>query len=407
MSITSRSKMAVLTVLGFSSGLPFYLSGKTLQAWMTQAGVDLTTVGLFSLVALPYSLKFLWAPLFDRYVPPFLGRRRGWIVLAQIILMLVIAVMATHNPQLGLQMLGVNALALAFMSATQDIVAEAYRADVLEEREMGNGAAVWVLGYRIALLITGSAMFILADRLSWPIAYVAVSVLMIPGILAAVLGPEPAVTAPPPTSLAEAVYGPFKEFFTRSGLGMGLLILFFIVMYKYADSLAGNMSTPFLIKVGFTLSEIGVILGGVGMVATIVGALLGGVAVSKIGINRSLWIFLFVQAFTNFAYYVIAVNGKSNSLLLAAIVIENIGQGLVTAALVAYMMSLCNARFSATQFALLSSLMAASRDILVAPAGRIAELVGWPMFFIITILAAIPAFVLLPIVAPWRRTDAL
>src|SRR5688572_28310222 len=207
-----QRKMFVLTVLGFASGLPLYLTTKTLQAWMTQADVDLTTVGLISLVALPYSLKFLWAPLFDRYMPPFLGRRRGWIVIVQLLLMLAIAAMGMHNPQLSIQMLAANALLVAFLSASQDIVSEAYRADVLTEREMGTGAAVWVTGYRIALLVTGSAMFVLADRISWPVAYFAVSILMLPGIIAAVTAPEPQTTLPPPTSLAEAVRGPFQEF---------------------------------------------------------------------------------------------------------------------------------------------------------------------------------------------------
>ena len=398
-----QPKMASLLFLGFASGLPFYLTSRTLQAWMTTAGVDLTTIGIFSLVALPYSLKFLWAPLLDRYTPPFLGRRRGWLFITQIALMVAISAMALRDPVTSLQALAVNAVIIAFLSATQDIGVDAYRTDILEFREMGAGASMWVLGYRIALLITGSLALVLADRMPWPTVYLAMAALMVLGLLATLRAPEPVVQAAAPQTLADAVTLPFKEFFTRAGVLRGLAILLFIVLYKLSDYLAQNMVTPFILQAGYTQTELGAINGGIGLVATIVGALLGGVVVGKLGINRSLWVFGGLQALSNVMYYILSVSAESRLLLTVAVIVENFCTGLVTAGFLAFLMSLCSARFSATQFALLSSFMSASRDIVVTPAGAIAESVGWPMFFIITLLAGIPGLALLPVFAPWNR----
>lgn len=401
--VFGQPKMFALVLLGFSSGLPLLLTSKTLQAWMTVAKVDLTTIGLFSLVALPYSLKFLWAPLLDRYVPPFLGRRRGWLLITQVLLIIAIAAMSMHDPRTGLQMLAVNAFLIAFLSASQDIAVDAYRTDVLDHREMGAGASVWVMGYRIALLVTGSVAFLLADKMPWPKVYIALSGLLLVGVVGSFIAPEPSLRDAPPRSLGEAVRFPFQEFFQRAGMGQGIAVLAFIVFYKFSDSLAGSMTTPFLLQTGFTQTEIGVVLGGIGMISTIVGTLVGGTVVAKLGINRALWIFAVFQGLSNLAYYGLALAGKNSNFMMGAIVIENLGLGFVTAALIAFLMSVCNKKYSATQFALLSSLMAASRDIIVAPGGKIAETWGWPTFFIITVLAAIPSLLLLPIVAPWSR----
>jgi len=402
LQVFQSRKMAALLLLGVSSGLPLFLTSKTLQAWMTVEGVNLAAIGLFSLVGLPYSLKFIWAPLLDRFTLPFLGRRRGWLILIQCALLVAIAFMALQRPAQALQILAVNALAIAFLSATQDIAADAYRADVLEKREMGAGAAVFVLGYRIALLLTGSLALILADQVSWPSVYLLISAVMVIGIIATVVAPEPKERDRPPASLADAVVLPFGEFFQRLGLLQGLLILLFIVLYKLGDALVNNMSTPFLLQTGFTQTDIGAIQGGMGLIATIVGALAGGVILSKIGINRSLWVFGGLQAVSNLAYFIQAQLGREYGFMILTINIENFCAGLGTAAFVAFLMSLCNQRFSATQYALLSSLMAVSRDILVAPAGRLVEITGWPMFFIISILAAIPGLMLLPVFAPWN-----
>ncbi|MEA5619474.1 AmpG family muropeptide MFS transporter [Cronbergia sp. UHCC 0137] len=401
LQVFGSRKMAALLILGFSSGLPLFLTSKTLQAWMTVENVDLTAIGLFSLVGLPYSLKFLWSPLLDWFTLPFLGRRRGWIITLQIGLLIAIALMGLQQPKQSLQLLAINAIAIAFLSATQDIAADAYRTDVLEPLEMGAGAAVFVLGYRVALLLTGSLALILADQLPWSSVYLLLSLGMGIGIIATLFAPEPKQVRPP-DSLTAAVILPFGEFFQRKGVVQGLLILLFIILYKLGDAFVNNMSTPFLLQTGFTQTDIGAIQGGMGLIATIIGTLAGGAFLSKIGLNRSLWIFGGLQAVSNLSYLLLAQVGKNYQVLLLTINIENFCAGLGTAAFVAFLMNMCNQRFSATQYALLSSFMAVSRDILVAPAGSLAKSTGWPLFFIISILAAIPGLLLLPFFAPWN-----
>lgn len=397
-----QRKMAVLLLLGFASGLPLLLTQRVLQAWMTDARVDLSIIGVFSLVALPYSIKFLWSPLLDRYVPPFLGRRRGWLLVTQILLMVAIGAMALRNPQAGLQALAINAIVIAFLSATQDIGADAYRTDVLEHHEMGAGAATFVLGYRVALLLAGAVALFMAEYIRWPLVYMAMAAFMIVGIIGTLWAPEPKLKDAPPKTLAEAIKLPFLEFFQRTGLWKGLLVLAFIVLYKYPESLAQNMLTPFLLQSGFTKADVATAQGVVGLAATVVGSLAGGAIVGKLGINKSLWLFGLAQALSNLMYYILARLGHNLPFLYVAVAVEYFCFGLVAAGLVAFLMSICSMRFSATQYALLSSLMAASRDVLVAPGGRIAEAVGWPMFFLITVLVGIPAIAPLPFFAPWR-----
>jgi PAT family beta-lactamase induction signal transducer AmpG len=398
----AQPKMAALLLLGFSSGLPLYLTSRTVQAWMTEEGLDLTTIGLFSLVALPVSLKFLWAPVLDRYTPPILGRRRGWLLITQIALLILIGLMGTHDPKTGLTMLAVNTVLIAFFSASQDIVGDAYRTDVLSERSMGAGAAMWVLGYRVALLLTGSVAFIIADRVGWPTAYAVMSLLMLVGIVTDFFAPEPILEDRPPTTLADAVWLPFRDFFKRAGLWTGILILLFIVLYKLPDYLAIGMSTPFLLQIGFSETDIGTVVGVVGLVATIIGSLAGGALVGKMALNRALWVTLIVQALSQVGYLLLALRGRDYGVMVAAVIAENFVYGIVSTVFIAYLMSLCSKRFSATQYALLSSLMAVSRDLLIAPAGKVAEMAGWPGFFTITLLAGIPALLLLPVLTPWR-----
>lgn len=395
-------KMAALIFLGFASGLPLLLTSQTLQAWMTTEKVDLGAIGLFSLVATPYAFKFLWSPLLDRYVPPRFGRRRGWLLITQLGLVLAIAAMGFQSPKLSLNLLAVTALLIAFFSATQDIAADAYRTDILDPPEMGAGVAVFVLGYRIALLTTGSLALILADRMPWPQVYWLMAVLMVIGIVAAWLAPDPKQTFQPPETLFAAIVEPFQDFFRRQGLLSGAMILVFIVLYKLGDALANNMSTPFLLQTGFSQTDIGAIKGGMGLVATIVGTLTGGAFLSRLGINRSLWLFGGFQAISNLAYLVLAHLGQNYPWMILTINIENFCAGLGTAAFLAFFMSLCNRQFSATQYALLSSLYAFSQNILIAPAGLLAKLTGWPLFFVISFLAALPGLALLPIFAPWQ-----
>jgi PAT family beta-lactamase induction signal transducer AmpG len=399
--------MVALALLGFASGLPLYLTGRTLQAWMRVENVDLTTIGFFSLVALPYSLKWLWAPVMDRYVPPFLGRRRGWLLITQVALLLAIAAMSLHDPANGLRLIAVNAIVIAFFSASQDIVIDAYRTDILTTREMGAGAAIWVLGYRVALLTTGALAFILADRMPWPAVYLVLSTLVLIGVASTLFAPEPVLREPPPASFREAVVLPFREFFSRAGTRRALLVLLFIVVYKLPDYLAASLATPFLLDLGFSQSDIGAIQGGIGIAMTVLGALAGGALIARLDINRSLWLVGLLQAVSNLGYYVLALMGKDHTFLVAAIVIENFCTGLVASGFVAFLMSLCDARFSATQFALLSSLMGLSRDVLVAPSGMIADATGWPLFFLVSLVAAVPGLLLLPAFAPWNRKSPM
>ncbi len=404
-SVFGQRKMAALLFLGFSSGLPLFLTSSTLQAWMTVEGVDLTTVGMVSLLSVPYSFKFVIAPLMDRYIPPFLGRRRGWLLITQVALLVCVAAMSFHDPRRGLQLLAINALLIAFFSAAQDVVVDAYSIDVLEEREMGAGASLKVMGYRLALIVTGGVALMLADRMSWPTVYLLMAALMLIGIAASVLAPEPVLREGPPATLASAVVEPFMDFVRRGGAVTAFVLLLFVVAYSLSDRMVQNMTVPFLLAQGYSQSAIGEIRGVIGLAATIVGVLVGGGLVAKLGINRSLWVLAAIQMGSNLAYYWLSVSPPSRSSLTVAIVIENFSGGLVTAGFVAFLMSLCSKQFSATQYALLSSFMAFARDVLVAPSGRLAEQTGWPQFFLLTIAAGIPVLLLLPYVAPWRREN--
>ena len=393
--------MAAILMLGFASGFPLYLTSRTLQAWMTVAGVNLTAIGFFSLVSLPYSLKFFWSPVIDRFCLPFLGRRKGWLCVTQVALAATIAAMIFQRPSHVLQLLAINAFLIAFLSATQDIVVDAYVTDISDASEVGAASGVKVLGYRIAMIATGGGALVIADFISWQTVYFLMGVLML--ILAAVSTrvPEPVLRDRPPSSMNEAVRMPLADFFARLGAARGTWILAFILLYRLGDSMINNMTTPFLIQAGFSQTDIGVIQGGVGLFATIAGVLAGGLVIARIGINRSLWVFGILQAASNFAYFVLAYVGREYAVMVAAIVIENVCYGLATAALVGFIMSLCNPRFSATQYALLSSLIAVGRDVIASPSGSIAEKVGWPAFFLISIVAAIPGMLLLPLFAPW------
>jgi PAT family beta-lactamase induction signal transducer AmpG len=386
-------RIAVLLLLGFASGLPLALTGGTLQAWMTVEGVDITTIGLFTLVGLPYTWKFLWAPVMDRFVPPWLGRRRGWIVATQIALMLGIAGMGMLSPLHAAVALAVLALAVAFSSASQDIVIDAYRTDLLAERERGAGAAVAVLGYRVAMLVSGALALIIADRIGWRETYLLMAALMIVGLAATLCGPEPAVAVRPPRTLADAVLLPLREFFARPG---ALMLLLLIILYKIGDAFAGSLTTAFLIRgVGFTPTDVGTINKGLGLIATILGVLFGGTIMVRLRLYRALMLFGLLQAVSNLSFMVLAAAGKSYPLMVVAVAFENIAGGMGTAAFVALMMALCNHRYTATQYALLSALAAIGRVYVGPAAGYLVEAVGWAMFFFITFLAALPGLALL------------
>jgi len=391
----------VLTMLGlgFSSGLPLALTGSTLQAWMTVEKVDLSLIGLFSLVGLPYTVKVAWSPLLDRFAPPWLGRRRGWIVISQVLLAGGIALLGFSSPQRMPGLLAFAALMVAFLSASQDIVVDAYRADVLSTRELGAGAATAVTGYRLAMIVSGAMALILSDHLPWRLVYVTMAILMLCNTAITFVAPEPAQRVIPPRTLAEAVWQPLASYFKRSG---AIEMLAFIMVYKLGDALAAAMMTPFLLDLGFTRTDVGTVNKAFGLLSTIFGTLAGGAVIARMGINRSLWIFAFLQAFSNLAFAGLAMVGKNYAAMVAAIGIENICGGMGTAAFIAFLMSLCDKRFTATQYALLSSLMAVARVLAGVPTGFMVKSLGWPLFYGVSVLGAIPGILLLPRFAPWR-----
>jgi PAT family beta-lactamase induction signal transducer AmpG len=394
----SRRVLSLLG-LGFSSGLPLALIGTTLQAWMKTENIDLRVIGIFSLVGLPYTLKVLWAPVMDRFTPPWLGRRRGWILITQILLAFSILVMGLSSPSAMPWVVASVALAVAFFSASQDIVTDAYRADVLREQELGAGAATTVVGYRLALLISGAFALILSDYLPWRMVYLLMGALMLASVLFTFLAPEPSERVIPPKTLKDAVWEPLISYFGRSG---AIEMLIFIMVYKLSDAIAGAMTTPFLLDMGFSRTDVGTVNKAFGLLSTILGTLAGGSIIAKIGINRSLWIFAFLQAFPHLAFTALALIGKNYAVMVAAIGLENICGGMGTAAFVAFMMRLCDKRFTATQYALLTSFMAVTRVIAGVPTGFMVASMGWPMFFAVSVLGALPGILLLPRFAPWK-----
>jgi len=387
--------MLVLLLLGFSAGLALALTGATLQAWLTVEGVNLETIGLFTLVAQPYIYKFVWAPLMDRYSIPFLGRRRGWLILTQILLLATIAWMASISPQDSLWLLSGLALAVAFLSASQDIVFDAYRADILQEaQERETGSAVSVFGYRIAMLVSGAlALFLAENLLGWHGTYLLMAVLMAIGIVTTWNALEPVSPRAPPRTLGDAVRQPFVEFFARDGAWMFLLL---IVLYKLGDAFAASLTTTFLLRgLGFSLTDIALANKVFGIAAAGAGALLGGAMMVRLGLYRALLVFGIFQAVSNFAYVALALAGKNYAVMISAIAIENICGGMGTTAFVALLIALCDPRFSATQFALLSALAAVGR-VYVGPASAyLVGAYGWANFFSITFLLALPGLAML------------
>jgi PAT family beta-lactamase induction signal transducer AmpG len=381
-----------ILLLGFSSGIPLALTGTTLQAWMATEKIDLEVIGVFSLVGLPYTVKYLWAPIMDRFVPPFLGRRRGWMLVTQIGLVLAISVMAFSDPAGATGIFAVLAFLVAFVSASQDVVVDAYRTEVLEPVELGPGAGVHILGYRIAMLTSGAIALILADRLPWKTVYLLMAGSLMVGVVASLFSPEPRLKEKPPAILKEAVVEPFVEFLSRPG---ALGILLFVILYKLDVVMATALTTPFMLELGFTKTDIGAVTKGFGMAATIVGSLAGGAFVARAGMLASLWLFGVLQSVSTLAFLALARLGHHYPMMVAAIGLENLCSGMGTAAYAAFLMSLCNKRFTATQYALLTSLMAITRVIVGAPTGFMARALGWELYFLVSMLAAAPGLLLL------------
>jgi PAT family beta-lactamase induction signal transducer AmpG len=388
LEILRSPRVAAVLLLGFSSGLPLALTGGTLQAWLTVSGADIMTIAWFSWIGIPYLLKFLWSPLMDRYVPPFLGRRRGWMLLTQLALVAGIAGMAVSSPNSHLWLLGCLALWVAFASASQDIVIDAYRTDLLPATERGMGAAVSVLGYRIAMLASGGLALILADQFGWRQTFFVMAALMGVGMMTSLVAPEPALRGTPPRSLRDAVVGPLRDLMSRPG---ALQLLALIALYKFGDALAGTLTTAFLIRgVGFSLTDVGTINKALGLVSLLLGGLVGGLLLVRMSLMRALLLFGVLQAVSNLSFAVLAWAGKSYPLLVFAVGFENLASGMGTAAFVAFAMALCNHSFSATQYALLSAIASLGRILFGPVTGGLVAAWGWANFFVLTFAAALP-----------------
>jgi PAT family beta-lactamase induction signal transducer AmpG len=379
---------------GISSGLPLLLVGSTLQAWMTESGVDLTLIGAFSLVGLPYSLKFLWSPLLDMYVVPCLGRRRGWVLIFQIMLALSLFSLGQFNPVESPLIIVLMSSLVAFFSASQDIVIDAYRREILSDQELGLGSSLYVNGYRIAIILSGALALRLAEIVTWSQVYSVMAIIMVMLAFIGFFAPKEneADLLLRPINLKTAIIGPFKDYFTRDN---AVLILLFILLYKIGDSMASNMTTPFILKMGYTKAQLGDIGKIFGMTATIVGGLLGGALIFKLGLIKSLWFFGILQAVSTFGFILLHENAVSLYLLAAVIAFENLASGMGTSAYAAYMASLTNKKFTGTQYALLTSLMGVPRVIAAAPTGWMVKQMGWNLFFSFCAFIAIPGLMLL------------
>lgn len=387
-----KPQMILLMLMGFSSGLPLALSGSTLQAWATESGVSLSTVGLYTYFGLPYMFKFLWAPALDRFSLPFFGRRRGWMILLQLCLLAAVFSLGQINPAQNPQALVALAFLVCFLSASQDIVIDAYRTEVLPAEQRGNGVAMAILGYRLGMLTSGSLALILADHFSWSTVYAAISGCFLFCMLVSLAAPEPNLTEKPPYSFKAAVLDPLKEYFGRH---RALEILLFVLLYKLGDVMAASLTTPFMLNIGFTKTEIGSVTKAMGVISTIAGALLGGAYIARRGLYKALWIFGWLQALSIFFFALLAWVGRDFWFMALSVCVENFSGGMGTSALTAFLMSLCSKRYTATQYALLSSLIAFPRTVLAGPCGFLAEATGWVWFFVICVLAAMPALLLL------------
>ncbi len=397
--------MLICIFTGFSSGLPLYILIQLLPAWLRSEQVDLKAIGFFALIQLPYNWKFLWSPLLDRFAIPMFGRRRGWILVTQILLLISIPVFGFFHPKLDLWTIAYVATAIAFFSASQDIVLDAYRREILSDTELGLGNSVHVNAYRVAGLVPGSLSLILADRMPWTGVFLITALFMLPGILMTIFVAEPKIVGKPPKTLREAVVEPFREFIQRNGLNSALLVLAFIFLYKLGDSMATALATPFYIDMGFTKTEIGLIAKNAGLWPSIIGGLIGGIWMLKIGINRALWIFGMVQLVSIVGFAILTYFPQNKMALALAISFEAVGVGLGTAAFVAFIARTTNPAYTATQFALFTSLAALPRTVINSFAGVIVEHIGWLNFYWLCMLLAVPGMLLLFKVAPWNEKN--
>jgi PAT family beta-lactamase induction signal transducer AmpG len=397
-------RMLVALVMGFSAGLPLLLTMGVLQAWMKEKNIDLTWIGMITLVQLPYTWKFIWAPILDRFTLPFLGRRRGWLIVSQLALVLAIVALGYSDPVEHVSLMIVAAVLVAFFSATQDIIIDAYRREDLPDEELGLGSSMYIYGYRLGMLLASGGGLIMADHMPFSRVYLIMAFCMLPGILTTLLTPEPRVTAGTPRTMKEAVINPMVEYFNRSN---AIWILIFILLYKIGDTMASAITTPFYLDIGFSKTDIGAVVKVFGTGATLAGAFLGGIILLRLGINRSLWIFGVLQALSTACFAVLARIGYSIPALSGVIAFENLSSGMGTAAFVAFMASITNKKFTATQYALLTSLIGIPRALASSVTGYMAKTIGWEGFFIICALVAIPGMLMLLKFAPWNSKSVV
>lgn len=404
-------RMLICVFTGFASGLPLYLLFNLVPAWLRSEHVDLKTIGLFALIQFPYTWKFIWSPFLDRYALPMLGRRRGWMALTQVGLLAVIAMMGGFSPTSDLVAIIWMATLLAVLGATQDIVLDAYRRELLSDAELGLGNAVHVNAYRIAGLVPGSLSLILADFLPWDLVFIITALFMLPGIAMTLMIREPQIAVVPRT-LRDAVVEPFREFINRQGWRSALLILAFLLFYKLGDSMCTALATPFYLDMGFSKTDIGLIAKNAGLWPAVIGGMLGGLWMVKIGINRALWLFGVVQLLSIFGFAWLASIGHHSEIgalertqLAVVIGLEALGVGLGTVAFVAFIARSTHPAYTATQFALFTSLMAIPRTFVNAATGWLVEGMGWYGFFLLCAALAVPGMLLLLKVAPWNEAQ--
>lgn len=398
-------RMLICIFTGFSSGLPLFVLYQLVPGWLRDEGVSLAEIGLFSLIGIPYVWKFVWSPALDRFSFPFLGRRRGWMLVTQITLLVSIAAFGFIDPTMNIWSVAYLAAAVAFFSASQDIVIDAYRRELLSDQELGLGNSLNVQAYRVSGLIPGSLAFILADHMPWNTVFIIVAAFMFIGVGVTLCIKEAHIEHNAPKNIKDAVVLPFKDFINREGLKSALFILLFLVLYKLGDSMATALQTPFFIDMGFTKTEIGVVAKSAGLIAMMVGLAVGGIVMLKLSISRALWLFGFVQIISILGFAALAEIGNNVYALAFAMGFEYLGVGLGTAAFVAFMAKQTNPTFAATQFALFSALTALPRTFANASTGLIVEQVGWTGFYFLCVGLAIPGMLMLLKVAPWHDKE--
>jgi PAT family beta-lactamase induction signal transducer AmpG len=401
--ILLNRRMLTCVFLGFTSGMPLWVLISLVPAWLRTEGIDLATIGLFSLMTLPYTWKFIWSPLMDRYKPPFLGRRRGWALMTQIVLLASIGVLGQFDPTESLFPILVMVFVISFFSASQDIVIDAYRRELLDDDELGTGTSIHINAYRLSALVPGSLALVLADHYSWPTVFWVTAVFMTVGIVMTLVVREVSDDQLAPHTLREAVVEPFREFFGRDGLGPAFAVLAFILLYKLGDNMAVALATPFYIDMGFSLTEIGTIAKFSALWASIAGSIIAGVAMLKLSINRALWIFGFVQILTILGFVWLSTVGHSPVGLFIVVSGEYLGVGMGTVALTAYLARETSRAFTATQFALFSSIVVLPRTFANASTGFLIEAMGYTSFFVLCTAVAIPGMLMLLKVAPWKQ----